>query len=152
MDHVLGVPAVRELTSAPIWLHPADRFLYDAAPRFGPMPWEGVTLPPPEHEWHDGDTVRVGELEFGVRHAPGHSPGSVCIVGQGLAIVGDVLFAGSVGRTDLPGGDHRTLIDSIARALLSLPDATVVYPGHGRSTTVGIERATNPFLRPVRSA
>jgi len=152
MDHVLGVPAVRDLTSAPIWLHPADRFLYDAAPSFGPMPSESVILPPPEHELRDGETVRVGELEFGVRHVPGHSPGSVCFVGHGLAFVGDVLFAGSVGRTDLPGGDHRTLIDSIARALLSLPDATVVYPGHGRPTTVGTERATNPFLRQVHSA
>ncbi|MBW8772319.1 MAG: MBL fold metallo-hydrolase [Gemmatimonadetes bacterium] len=152
MDHVLGVPAVREFSPAPISLHPADRFLYDAAPRFGPMPWESMTLPPPERELADGGRVRVGEIEFEVRHAPGHSPGSVCFTGHGLAIVGDVLFAGSVGRTDLPGGDHRTLIDSIAHALLTLPDATVVYPGHGRSTTVGAERATNPFLREVHSA
>ena len=152
MDHVLGVPAVRELTHAPIWLHPADGFLYDAAPQFGPMPWEQVKLPAPEHDLVDGSKVKVGELEFAVRHTPGHSPGSVCFLGHGLAIVGDVLFAGSVGRTDLPGGDHRTLIDSIARVLLSMPDATVVYPGHGRHTTVGVERTTNPFLRQVRSA
>lgn len=152
MDHVLGVPAVREATAAPIWLHPADRFLYDAAPRFGPMPWEEVRLPVPEHELVDGGVVRVGELQFEVRHAPGHSPGSVAYVGHGLAFAGDVLFAGSVGRTDLPGGDHRTLIDSIQRTLLTLPDATVVYPGHGRHTTIGVERLTNPFLRGVRSA
>ena len=152
MDHVLGVPAVREATGAPIWLHPADRFLYDAAPSFGPMPWESVALPAPDHDLADGITVRVGELDFAVRHAPGHSPGSVCFIGHGLAFVGDVLFAGSVGRTDLPGGDHRLLIDSIARTLLTLPDPTTVYPGHGRPTTVGAERATNPFLRPVRSA
>ena len=152
MDHVLGVPALREATGAPIWLHPADRFLYDAAPRFGPMPWEAVTLPAPEHELDEGGEVRVGELAFAVRHAPGHSPGSVCFIGHGVAIVGDVLFAGSVGRSDLPGGDHQTLIDSIARTLLTLPDDTVVWPGHGRNTTVGAERATNPFLRQVRSA
>ena len=152
MDHVLGVPAVREATGAPIHLHAADRFLYDAAPRFGPMPWESVTLPVPDHELHEGDTVRVGTLDFSVRHVPGHSPGSVCFTGHGLAIVGDVLFAGSVGRTDLPGGDHKTLIDSIQRALLSLPDSTVVWPGHGRQTTIGVERLTNPFLRGVRSA
>lgn len=151
MDHVLGVPAVREATDAPIWLHPADRFLYDAAPRFGPMPWEAVALPAPDHDLADGSTVRVGELDFAVRHAPGHSPGSVCFIGHGLAFVGDVLFAGSVGRTDLPGGDHRTLIDSIARTLLTLPDATTVYPGHGRPTTIATERATNPFLRQVPS-
>lgn len=152
MDHVLGVPAVREATGAPVWLHPADRFLYDAAPRFGPMPWEAVGLPAPDHELKEGGDVRVGELTFGVRHAPGHSPGSVCFVGHGLAIVGDVLFAGSVGRTDLPGGDHQTLLDSIARTLLSLPDTTVAWPGHGRNTTIGAERATNPFLRQVRPA
>jgi hydroxyacylglutathione hydrolase len=152
MDHVLGVPAVREVTGAPIWLHPADRFLYDAAPSFGPMPWEQVVLPPPEHQLRDGETVRVGELEFLVRHAPGHSPGSVCFLGHGLAMAGDVLFAGSIGRTDLPGGDHQTLIDSIAQVLLPLPDTTVVYPGHGRETTIGVERATNPWLRAVRSA
>ena len=151
MDHVLGVPAVRAMTDAPIWLHPADRFLYDAAPQFGPMPWEQVRLPAPEHDLVDGGMVKVGALEFEVRHAPGHSPGSVCFVGHGLAFVGDVLFAGSVGRTDLPGGDHQTLIDSIARELLSLPDATVAYPGHGRATTIGTERASNPFLRQVRS-
>ncbi len=151
MDHVLGVPAVREATGAPIWLHPADRFLYDAAPRFGPMPWEAVDLPPPDHDLAEGMAVRVGELDFAVRHAPGHSPGSACFIGHGLAFVGDVLFAGSVGRTDLPGGDHRMLIDSIIRTLLTLPDPTTVYPGHGRPTTVGAERATNPFLRQVPS-
>ena len=128
------------------------RFLYDAAPRFGPRPGEEVRLPVPEHELVDGGVVHVGELQFEVRHAPGHSPGSVAFVGHGLAFAGDVLFAGSVGRTDLPGGDHRTLIDSIQRTLLTLPDATVVYPGHGRHTTIGVERLTNPFLRGVRSA
>jgi glyoxylase-like metal-dependent hydrolase (beta-lactamase superfamily II) len=152
MDHVLGVPAVRAVTGAPIWLHPADRFLYDAAPRFGPMPWEEVQLPAPDHPLAHGDRVMVGELAFEVRHAPGHSPGSVCFVGHGLAFAGDVLFAGSVGRTDLPGGDHQTLIDSIARELLTLPDTTVAYPGHGRHTTIGAERATNPFLRQARPA
>lgn len=152
MDHVLGVPAVKEFTGAPIWLHPADRFLYDAAPRFGPMPWEAVHLPAPEHEWVDGAVAQVGALRFDVRHAPGHSPGSVCFLGHGLAFAGDVLFAGSIGRTDLPGGDFDTLIASIAQQLLPLPDATVVYPGHGRETTIGVERATNPFLKRVRSA
>ncbi|HWA40008.1 MAG TPA: MBL fold metallo-hydrolase [Gemmatimonadales bacterium] len=151
MDHVLGVPAVREMTGAPIWLHPDDRFLYETAPQFGPMPWEQVRLPAPDHPLAHGQRVPVGALAFEVRHTPGHSPGSVCFVGHGLAFVGDVLFAGSVGRTDLPGGDHQTLIDSIARELLTLPDATVAYPGHGRATTIGVERATNPFLRPVRS-
>lgn len=152
MDHVLGVPAVQEMTGAPVWLHPDDRFLYDEAPSFGPMPWEQVALPAPAHEFRDGERVRVGEIEFEVRHAPGHSPGSVCFVGNGIVIAGDVLFAGSIGRTDLPGGDFATLIDSIARQLLPLPDRTIVWPGHGRDTTIGTERGTNPFLRQLRSA
>ena len=81
-----------------------------------------------------------------MRHAPGHSPGHVCFVGDGLVLGGDVLFAGSIGRSDLPGGDYDTLLESIRRELLSLPDATIVYPGHGEATTIGRERTSNPFL------
>jgi hydroxyacylglutathione hydrolase len=90
--------------------------------------------------------VRVGALEFAVRHTPGHSPGSVSLVGQGVAFTGDVLFQGSVGRADLPGGDWETLLASIERELLSLPDGTIVYSGHGPETTIGRERRANPFL------
>lgn len=126
---------------------PADRPLYDAVPE--QAAWFGLTaarLPPPDRPFVPGEPVRVGTLSFEVRHAPGHSPGSVCLVGQGVAFVGDVLFAGSIGRTDLPGGDFATLIASIERELLSLPDATIVYSGHGPETTVGRERRSNPFL------
>src|SRR5882757_2771027 len=86
---------------------------------------------------------------FEVRHAPGHSPGSVCLIGPGVALTGDVLFAGSIGRTDLPGGDFETLIASIERELLPLPDETIVYSGHGPETTIGRERRANPFLTGV---
>jgi len=86
---------------------------------------------------------------FTVRHAPGHSPGSVCLVGDGVVFTGDVLFAGSVGRTDLPGGDFETLRKSIERELLVLPDSTIVYSGHGPETTIGQERRANPFLTGV---
>src|SRR2546427_265002 len=106
-------------------------------------------LPPPERAFTAGQQVRVGELSFEVRHAPGHSPGSVCLVGQGVVFSGDVLFAGSIGRTDLPGGDFETLIASIERELLALPDDTIVYSGHGPETTIGRERQTNPFLTGV---
>jgi glyoxylase-like metal-dependent hydrolase (beta-lactamase superfamily II) len=88
----------------------------------------------------------VGVIELAVRHAPGHSPGSVCLVGPGVVFGGDVLFAGSIGRSDLPGGDFDTLIQSIERELLVLPDETIVYSGHGPETTVGHERRSNPFL------
>jgi glyoxylase-like metal-dependent hydrolase (beta-lactamase superfamily II) len=147
IDHVLGVPRVAAETGAPVWLHPADRPLYDAVPE--QAAWFGMAappLPPPDRSFGRGQTVRVGEIAFEVRHAPGHSPGSVCLVGPEVVFGGDVLFAGSIGRTDLPGGDFDTLIASIERELLSLPDATIVYTGHGPETTVGRERRSNPFL------
>jgi len=147
IDHVLGVPRVAAETGVPVWLHAADRPLYDAVP--DQAAWFGLeapALPPPDRTFAHGDTVRVGELAFEVRHTPGHSPGSVSLVGPGVVLGGDVLFAGSIGRTDLPGGDFDTLIASIERELLSLPDATIVYTGHGPETTVGRERRSNPFL------
>jgi glyoxylase-like metal-dependent hydrolase (beta-lactamase superfamily II) len=147
IDHVLGVPRVAAETGVPVWLHAADRLLYDAVPE--QAAWFGLAapaLPPPDRTFAHGDTVRVGELAFQVRHTPGHSPGSVSLVGPGVVLGGDVLFAGSIGRTDLPGGDFDTLIASIERELLSLPDATIVYTGHGPETTVGRERRSNPFL------
>jgi glyoxylase-like metal-dependent hydrolase (beta-lactamase superfamily II) len=148
LDHVLGVGTVRARTGVPIWLHPADRPLYDRAPDQARV-LLGVDLeplPPPDRLIVPGDPLTVGDCGFEPRHVPGHSPGSVVLVGEGLALVGDVLFAGSVGRTDLPGGDGPTLMSSIADQLLTLPDDTVVYPGHGPETTIGRERATNPFL------
>jgi len=147
IDHVLGVARVAAETGVPVWLHPADRALYDAVPE--QAAWFGLeapALPPPDRTFAHGDTVHVGELAFQVRHTPGHSPGSVSLVGPGIVLGGDVLFAGSIGRTDLPGGDFDTLIGSIERELLSLPDATIVYTGHGPQTTVGHERRSNPFL------
>lgn len=147
LDHVLGVPRVKAETGAPVCLHPADRFLYDAVPRQAEF-WglHSDPLPPPDRAVAHGDVLRVGGLAFTVRHAPGHSPGSVVFSGHGAVYGGDVLFPGSIGRTDLPGGDFDTLIASIERELLALPDETIVYSGHGPETTVGRERRTNPFL------
>jgi len=147
LDHVMGVARVRRETGAPVYLHPADRELYDEAVQQGLAFGVAVDPPPaPDGGLAAGDTVPVGQLRFTVRHAPGHSPGSVCLVGEGVAFTGDVLFAGSIGRTDLPGGDFDTLIRSIERELLTLPDSTIVYSGHGPETTVGHERRSNPFL------
>jgi glyoxylase-like metal-dependent hydrolase (beta-lactamase superfamily II) len=148
IDHVLGVSELAAETGAPVYLHPDDRPLYDAVP--DQAAWFGLTaapLPPPDRELAAGDRLTVGGLEFTVRHAPGHSPGHVVFTGHGAVFGGDVLFQGSIGRTDLPGGDFDTLIDSIERELLVLPDSTIVYPGHGPATTIGAERRTNPFLR-----
>ena len=153
LDHVVGVARVAEETGGgvPVWLHPGDRPLYDAVPQqagaFGLAP--PPDLPAPNRDMVHGEQLTVGQLRFEIRHAPGHSPGSVCLIGHGVAFSGDVLFAGSIGRTDLPGGDFETLIASIERELLSLPDDTIVYSGHGPETTIGRERRTNPFLTGV---
>jgi hydroxyacylglutathione hydrolase len=148
IDHVLGVPRVHAETGAPIYLHPADRPLYDHVPEqaaaFGLAPVR--SLPQPEKTWSHGEAIGVGALRFDVRHTPGHSPGSVSLVGEGVVFSGDVLFQGSIGRTDLPGGDLETLLGSIERELLVLPDSTIVYSGHGPRTTIGVERGANPFL------
>ena len=147
IDHVLGVPRLKTDSGAPVYLHPADRMLYDhvaeQATAFG---MRAGPLPAPDRALAHGDVLRVGTLQFRVRHAPGHSPGSVVFEGQGVAFAGDVLFQGSIGRTDLPGGDFETQIRSIERELLTLPDSTIVYCGHGPETTVGRERGANPFL------
>jgi hydroxyacylglutathione hydrolase len=147
IDHILGVAAVKRATGAPLYLHPADRPLYDALAEQGA--WFGLRAdppPPPDQALAAGQQLVVGGLEFTVRHTPGHSPGSVSFVGQGTIFGGDVLFNGSIGRTDLPGGDFATLMRSIQRDFLSLPDSTVVRSGHGPETTIGVERLTNPFL------
>ena len=152
LDHIEGVAHARKATGAPIYLHPADRILYDniwaQAAAFG-VPCE--ELPPPDVELVPGETLTFGGSGFEVVFAPGHAPGHVIFVStdEPVAIVGDVIFLGSIGRTDLPGGDYRTLIDSIHRAVLTLPPDTRLYPGHGPETTVGHEQRTNPFLVPV---
>jgi glyoxylase-like metal-dependent hydrolase (beta-lactamase superfamily II) len=147
VDHIIGVGAVKRATGVPIHLHPLDRRIYDALPQFGA--WLGMELeppPPPDVALEAGARLGVGGLEFEVRFTPGHSPGSVSFVGQGMVFGGDVLFNGSVGRTDLPGGDFATLMSTINSQFLSLPDSTVVHSGHGPDTTIGIERLTNPFI------
>jgi glyoxylase-like metal-dependent hydrolase (beta-lactamase superfamily II) len=147
VDHIMGVGAVKRATGVPIHLHPLDRRIYDALPQFGA--WLGKELeapPPPDVALTAGDRLAVGGFEFEVRPTPGHSPGSVSFVGNGMIFGGDVLFNGSVGRTDLPGGDFATLMSSIHSQFLSLPDSTVVHSGHGPDTTIGVERLTNPFI------
>ena len=148
VDHVDGVQRVVEETGVEVYLHPDDRKLYDnyvlQRAKYGLGAVDAP--PPPDQDLAHGDELKVGNLSFTVRHVPGHSRGGVAFVGHGAVFCGDSLFAGSIGRTDLPGGDTETLLNSIREQLLSLPDETVVYPGHMRETTIGTEKRTNPFL------
>lgn len=148
IDHIWGTDEVRAATGAQVWLHPDDRRWYDSLPEQGRMFGLGdlPRLAPSDHEFADGDEVRAGRFAFTVRHVPGHSPGHVAFIGHGLCLSGDVLFQGSIGRTDLLGGDPATLMRSIREVLLPLPDETRVITGHGPETTIGRERRENPFL------
>jgi hydroxyacylglutathione hydrolase len=152
-DHLQAVDAVRRATGAPFWIHEAERDTLEQGPARARSLF-GLDLPPspiPDRWLAEGDRLAIGSLTLTVYHTPGHSPGGVCLVGDGIAFVGDTLFAGSIGRTDLPGGDLDTLLASIARVLLPLPDETTCYPGHGPETTIGDEVRTNPFLAPLIS-
>ncbi len=147
LDHITAVGDLVNRYECPVYLHPADLDLYRAAP--GQAAMFGLRVSPqplPDQELADGQVLRFGPIEFTVRHAPGHSPGGVVFVGHAAAFVGDCVFAGSIGRTDLPGGDTRTLLDSIRDQILTLPGDTVLYSGHGPATTVAREAASNPFL------
>ncbi|MEX2247660.1 MAG: MBL fold metallo-hydrolase [Dehalococcoidia bacterium] len=149
IDHILGVRGVREATNAPFLLHPGDldiaRGTADSARR-----WMGMEIaPPPEPDalLAGGDEISVDGLTLRVIHTPGHTPGSVCFYANGVLFAGDTLFAGSIGRTDLPGGDYDQEMASICEQLLALPDDTIVLPGHMDQTTIGQERQHNPYVR-----
>ena len=154
VDHVTGVGVARRALGVPVYLHRDDLFLYERAGEQGAMFGVHVgTLPPPDVFYTPGQVIAFGNYEARPHHTPGHCPGGVCLqVGPkrtpGMHLfVGDTLFAGSIGRTDLPGGDYATLIRSIRTVLFAFGDAAEVHPGHGPSTTIGQERRTNPFLQ-----
>jgi hydroxyacylglutathione hydrolase len=153
LDHITGVGQARAALGVETWLHEADAPLYRAVVQQGQMfGLRVVSQPEVDRFYTAGQTLSVGELTIQVHHTPGHSPGGVCLAvageeGRVELFVGDTLFAGSIGRTDLPGGDYATLIRSIRTVLFAFPDETPVHSGHGPSTTIGQERATNPFLQ-----
>lgn len=168
IDHIAAVPEVARHFGVPVWIHEADRELLTD---IGPLPAEmrafvaalGVALVEPDdlRLLSGGETVEVGGAAFEVVHAPGHRPGCVLyrapVTQAGrefpgateIVLTGDVLFAGSIGRTDLPGGDADAMRATLARVVLPLPDTAVVLPGHGAGTTIARERATNPYLQPT---
>jgi len=149
IDHIGAIAEVKRVWDVPIYLHPADRPLYDRgamqAAAYG-LPFDQP--PRPDYELAEGDVLSVGSLQFDVMHVPGHAPGHVAFIGNGHMLGGDLLFAGSIGRTDLPLSDPNRMIESLER-VAGLPDETAVYPGHGPTTSIGRERDTNPFLTGV---
>jgi glyoxylase-like metal-dependent hydrolase (beta-lactamase superfamily II) len=153
LDHITGVGRAKAALGVPVWLHRDDLFLYDGIVEQGRM--FGLRLepqPPVDAFYEPGMTLTFGRYVVEPKHTPGHCPGGVCLaIGRSDGttrelFVGDTLFAGSIGRTDLPGGDYEVLVRSIRDVLFAYPDDTVVHPGHGPDTTIGRERRSNPFL------
>lgn len=145
IDHIGAVKEIKDATKAPIAIHAEDAKNLSrnaTSTMFGlsyPAP------PAPDRLLKDGDVIKVGDLSFTVISTPGHSPGSMCLFGQGVLFSGDTLFREGIGRSDLPGGNYRELMASLHR-LMALPEDTVVYPGHGPKTTIGTEKKQNPFI------
>ncbi len=153
LDHITGVGRAKQAFGAPVGLHPDDAFLYDRVVQQGQMFGLRVEPQPPVDFFYEGEgPLRFGRYAVRILHTPGHCPGGVCLAvnkdgePKSTLFVGDTLFAGSIGRTDLPGGDLETLLRSIRDVLFSFPDDSVVHSGHGEATTIGRERRTNPFL------
>ena len=152
VDHITGVDIAKSTFDVPVYLHPGDRSLYEHVVEQGALFGFTVRRQPPIDIFYDLSPLYFGDYEIAVHHTPGHCPGGVCLQigrkgepGQHL-FVGDTLFAGSIGRTDLPGGDYATLMRSITGVLFPLGDGATVHPGHGPDTTILVERTTNPFV------
>ncbi|MBF0177251.1 MAG: MBL fold metallo-hydrolase [Magnetococcales bacterium] len=146
-DHIGGVAELQQATGCAFWVHPEERELVEQAPAhaaFWGMPFGPV--PRIDHTFGDKEMLELPGVTLEVIHTPGHTPGGVCLQWPGGLAVGDTIFAGSIGRTDLPGGNHNQLIRSIKQKLMNLPDNLACYPGHGPATTIGQERRYNPFL------
>lgn len=147
-DHVGGNARLKQATGAPLLIHRLDAPMLDqlaaAASQWG---MTAENSPPPDRTIDEGDTVPFGNLAFNVLHTPGHTPGGISLHTDETVFVGDTLFAGSIGRTDFPGGDYATLISSIQGKLFALGDDVTVFTGHGPETTIGEEKRTNPFAR-----
>lgn len=152
IDHVLGNGYCVDVFKAPLLMHEAGIPVYNRSTAYGVafgMDCDMSDFPVPDRFMQEGDCIRFGTQELQVMYTPGHAAGSISLYvpAAGCVIVGDVLFAGSIGRSDLPTGNHAILIDSIKTKLMTLPDTTVVYTGHGPTTTIGVEKRNNPFLR-----
>ena len=146
IDHTGALKEVREVTGAEVAIHADDAKSLKVQSLSRIFGLSYPTPPSPDRLLKDGDSIDVGDMHFEVLHTPGHTPGGICLLGEGVVFSGDTLFNYGVGRTDLPGGSSSQLLNSIQTRLMTLPDNTVVYPGHGPDTTIGAERVGNPFL------
>jgi hydroxyacylglutathione hydrolase len=147
-DHIGANDAVRKATGAPLLLHAADQYmLTDARANLSAFMGYQALSGPPDRLLAEGDEIAFEGGSFRVVHTPGHSPGGICLIGEGVVFSGDTLFAESIGRGDFPGGSEIELVRSVREKLLPLPDETRVYPGHGPETTIGWERRYNPYLQ-----
>lgn len=150
-DHIGAVRELKDATGASLAIHaddaPRPRDDRPARPSGTASPFGGQPLPAPDRILKDGDTIEVGGLRIAVIHTPGHTQGGICLLVDGVLFSGDTLFNSSIGRSDMPGGNGKQLIDGIHTKLMTLPDDTIVLPGHGAETTIGAERQSNPFLR-----
>lgn len=150
IDHVAGNALIKKRFDVPILIHAADEpMLQGVAMQARMFGVDAVNSPPPDRYLDEGDTLELGDWSFELRHVPGHSPGSLVFYQpeHQFCVVGDTLFQGSIGRTDLPGGDFDTLAQAIRSKLYTLPDETVILPGHMGLSKIGVEKATNPFVR-----
>ncbi|MCX5912934.1 MAG: MBL fold metallo-hydrolase [Deltaproteobacteria bacterium] len=151
VDHIMGNEEMKRKTGAKIIIHEDDAPLLTQTPRSMLAMFGGRPSPPADQTVKDGEIIRAGEVSLKVLHTPGHSPGGMCLYGEGVVFTGDTLFVGGLGRTDLPGGSWEVMLNSIRTKLLTLPDETIVYPGHNYGpspkSTVKNERLYNPFLK-----
>lgn len=148
LDHICGVGLIKRDWNVPVYLHPDDAFLYERLEEQArSLGMHYSAAPPYDRELSEGQELRFGDLTFKVILTPGHSPGHVSFILEDHVFCGDVIFEGSIGRTDLPGGSYDILLETIRARILPLGDEKILLPGHGPKTTVGKERATNPFLK-----
>ncbi|MCD6162223.1 MAG: MBL fold metallo-hydrolase [candidate division Zixibacteria bacterium] len=147
IDHIGAVSQVKNITNALVMIHPDDAgMLTDAKANLSAYHDTEFTIDAADEFINDGDIIEIGGIQLKTLHTPGHTPGGISLLTDGIVFTGDALFWGSIGRTDLPGANHETLINAIKSKLLTLPDETIVYPGHGPQTTIGKEREINPWL------
>jgi len=146
LDHIGALEEVKEATGAEIAIHTDDAYFLQKRPLQAAFGFSYPDTPPPDRLLNGGDSIDIGDISFLVIHTPGHSPGSICLLGKGVVFSGDTLFNYGIGRTDFPGGSYNQLMNSIHTRLMILPDDIIVYPGHGPDTTIGTERRGNPFI------